>query len=338
MFPKHYKIGFFEDFEKFILGFLGQNCRVNNLATSRSITWSHFSRIFGGKGGQVVDFEVSLFFEDLFFFFKKSHFPCRKKIILEKQWNKGGQVIDLWWPNYWPYSIYIYIYIYISYIYIHTYTRTLFAMVMIWVTRGPTINHPASRPSKFAELCTLSSRSRKCEAFILAAWLSSICGLHHDNVTNFFWRPCDFSVSLLRSGPYLVSLIHCVFHRTNPTVNRIRVYHIWIDFEVPRGEFLRVSWRLLCGLQGLRDTFLLMCARLFCTMASRMAKPLELVSKSMSLKFLCFLGGSSCLLLATTRVSMNTQYALEKATALRRCTVRWGHKQMEQVVTPCFTG
>ena len=32
---------------------------------------------------------------------------CWKK-LKQRQLNKGGQVIDLWWPGYWPYNIYIY--------------------------------------------------------------------------------------------------------------------------------------------------------------------------------------------------------------------------------------
>ena len=48
-------------------------------------------------------------------FFQKSHSPCRKKRIFEnkktttKNNKKGGQVIDLWWPSYRPYSICVYI-------------------------------------------------------------------------------------------------------------------------------------------------------------------------------------------------------------------------------------
>ena len=36
------KIGLFDDFDMLNFSFLGQNCRVNNLATVRSITWPHF--------------------------------------------------------------------------------------------------------------------------------------------------------------------------------------------------------------------------------------------------------------------------------------------------------
>ena len=38
LFPKHYKIGILVDFK-----FCGQHFKVNNLATSMSITWPHFS-------------------------------------------------------------------------------------------------------------------------------------------------------------------------------------------------------------------------------------------------------------------------------------------------------
>ena len=39
---KHYKNRVFDDFEMLIFSFLGQNFRVNNLATVGSITWPHF--------------------------------------------------------------------------------------------------------------------------------------------------------------------------------------------------------------------------------------------------------------------------------------------------------
>ena len=42
--------------------------------------------------------------------FQKSHSPCRKKTMFEKQNKnnkKGGQVIALWWPSYWPYGTYM---------------------------------------------------------------------------------------------------------------------------------------------------------------------------------------------------------------------------------------
>ena len=98
-----------------IFSFFGQNCRVNNLATVGSITWPHFS-----KNVENVAKSLTLQFSRVFllnlYFFQKSHSPCRKKNIFEKQKTKnkkGGQVIDLWWPSYWPYSIYIYYNIYI---------------------------------------------------------------------------------------------------------------------------------------------------------------------------------------------------------------------------------
>ena len=48
------KLGFFDGFEMLVFSFLGQNCRVNNLATVGSITWPHFFKNFG-KCGQVID-------------------------------------------------------------------------------------------------------------------------------------------------------------------------------------------------------------------------------------------------------------------------------------------
>ena len=44
---KHYKNSFFDDFDMLIFSFFFcQNCRVNNLATVRSITWPHFLQTF----------------------------------------------------------------------------------------------------------------------------------------------------------------------------------------------------------------------------------------------------------------------------------------------------
>ena len=48
-------------------------------------------------------------------FFKNLILPAERRIFLKnkkhnyKNQKKGGQVIDLWWPSYWPYSIYIYL-------------------------------------------------------------------------------------------------------------------------------------------------------------------------------------------------------------------------------------
>ena len=39
---KHYKIGFFDDFEMLIFSFFGQKSRVNNLPMVGSITWPYF--------------------------------------------------------------------------------------------------------------------------------------------------------------------------------------------------------------------------------------------------------------------------------------------------------
>ena len=52
---------------------------------------------------------------NLFFFFKNLILPAERRGFLKKNttktMKKGGQVIDLWWPSYWPYSIFRYIYI-----------------------------------------------------------------------------------------------------------------------------------------------------------------------------------------------------------------------------------
>ena len=58
---KHYKNRFFEDFDMFIFSYFGQICRVNNLATVRSITWPHFCKK-KGKCGQVIDLTVFTWF------------------------------------------------------------------------------------------------------------------------------------------------------------------------------------------------------------------------------------------------------------------------------------
>ena len=86
---------------------------VNNLATSRSITWPHFSKNFG-KCGQVIDLEVFTCFLLKLVFFSKISFSLQKEEYFEnkkptkinnkvaKLLTYGGQVID-------P-TAYIYIY------------------------------------------------------------------------------------------------------------------------------------------------------------------------------------------------------------------------------------
>ena len=115
---KNYKTRFFDDFEMLIFSFFGQKSRVNNLAT-------FLAKILPRKVAKLL----TLFFSHFFVktcFSQKSHYPCRKKKIFwktkknktTKNNKKGGQDIDLRWPSYWPYSIYIYmatyIYIYLS--------------------------------------------------------------------------------------------------------------------------------------------------------------------------------------------------------------------------------
>ena len=103
---KHYKIGFFGDFEMLIFSFFGQKSRVNNLATVGSITWPHFLQ----KNWKTVAKLLTLQFSHVFWlklvFVQKSHSPCRKNNIFEKQKQQktikkvaklltyGGQVID----------------------------------------------------------------------------------------------------------------------------------------------------------------------------------------------------------------------------------------------------
>ena len=143
----------------------------------------------------------------------------------------------------------------------------------------------------------------ECEPFIFPAWLlnsptqapcaSSTCGLHHDNVTDFFWRPCDFSVSLMRSGPYLVSLIPWVFHRTYPTINRTHVYPICIDFEVPRREFFPCFFvAFLFGLSGPSWYFFVdVCWPLLHNGILQWLKRWSLTQSQCALSFYIFVGG-----------------------------------------------
>ena len=104
--PKHYKIGFFNDFEKLIFRLL-----VN---ISRSITWPHFGpKCWPKMWPSYWPWSFHMFFVKALIFWKISFSLQKEEYFWKKLWNKGGQVIDLWWPSYWPYSIYIYIYIYI---------------------------------------------------------------------------------------------------------------------------------------------------------------------------------------------------------------------------------
>ena len=97
-----------------IFSFFVQKSRVNNLAMVESITWPFFCQNFAQKDGQVIDSTFFTLFLLKLVFFQKSHSPCRKKNIFEKQkktqqkkYKKAdGQVINFWWPSYQPYSIY----------------------------------------------------------------------------------------------------------------------------------------------------------------------------------------------------------------------------------------
>ena len=59
--PKHYKIVFLMIFERLIFRFFCQTFKVNELATSRSITWPHFWPKFGQRCGQVIEFSHVFF-------------------------------------------------------------------------------------------------------------------------------------------------------------------------------------------------------------------------------------------------------------------------------------
>ena len=83
--PKHYANRVLDDFVKLIFRFFGQTFNDNNLATSRSITWPHFSRIFWGKDGQVIDLEVfTCFLLKLCFFFLKNIILPTERLFLKK--------------------------------------------------------------------------------------------------------------------------------------------------------------------------------------------------------------------------------------------------------------
>ena len=93
--------------KSWFLGFLGQNWRVNNLATYRSITWPHFpgSRIFWVERwpsywpsmGSFPCFSSVKSFFPFVLVDKNLILPAERRRILKnkKQWNKGGQVIWL---------------------------------------------------------------------------------------------------------------------------------------------------------------------------------------------------------------------------------------------------
>ena len=115
---KHYKNRVFLMILRcWILVFWVKKSRVNNLATVGSITWPHFLQTFWKIWPSYWPYSFHGFFVKTCFF-QKSHSPCRKKTIFEKQKRKtkdnkkvaklltyGGQVID-------P-TAYIYMYIYI---------------------------------------------------------------------------------------------------------------------------------------------------------------------------------------------------------------------------------
>ena len=66
-----------------IFSFFGQNFKVNNLATSMSITWPHFWQNIG-KCGQVIDLEVFTCFL-LNFFVKNVILPAEIIIFLKNK-------------------------------------------------------------------------------------------------------------------------------------------------------------------------------------------------------------------------------------------------------------
>ena len=108
--PNHYKKVLFRILKNLFVAFWGQKWKVNNLATYKSITWPHFCQHFWVDMWPrywLISYIFCVF--QALFFSQNNHSPCRKKNICEKklkqrQWDKGGQVIDLWWPGYWPYS------------------------------------------------------------------------------------------------------------------------------------------------------------------------------------------------------------------------------------------
>ena len=112
---KHYKEGVFDDFEMLIFSFFGQKSRVNNLATVGLITWPHFCKTIGKMWPSYWPYSFHVFFVKTCFCSKISFSLQKEEYFWKtkktpKNYKKGGQFIDLWWPSYWPYSIYIYIY------------------------------------------------------------------------------------------------------------------------------------------------------------------------------------------------------------------------------------
>ena len=99
---KHCKIGFFDDFEMLIFSFFGQKSRVNNLARVGSITWPYFGPKFCTERwpGYWPYFVHTFLLNFCFFFFQKSHSPCRKKRIFEKQKRQQKNIKNRW-PGYW---------------------------------------------------------------------------------------------------------------------------------------------------------------------------------------------------------------------------------------------
>ena len=72
---KHYKI-VFETFDMLIFSLCGQNFKVNNVATSRSITWPHFWQTFWKNVAKLLTLRFSHVFL-LKLFCHKTHCPCR---------------------------------------------------------------------------------------------------------------------------------------------------------------------------------------------------------------------------------------------------------------------
>ena len=98
---KHYKIGFFDDFEMLIFSFFGQKSRVNNLAMVESITWPSFWPKFCPERWP----SYWLYFFHTFLlklvFFSKISFSLQKEEDFwktnkhnKKQKKTDGQVID----------------------------------------------------------------------------------------------------------------------------------------------------------------------------------------------------------------------------------------------------
>ena len=96
---KHYKNRFFDDFEMLIFSFFGQKSRVNNLATVGSITWPHFLQKNWKNVAKLLTLQFSRVFLLKLVFVQKSHSPCRKKNIFEKQKNNKKQIKKRW-PSY----------------------------------------------------------------------------------------------------------------------------------------------------------------------------------------------------------------------------------------------